>query len=87
MLPGEVQMLIRQIADEFLSDFFHFLRERGIDVATSRCLFSGGGSILLRTMIERSGKVAYSVFDDDVHANAVGYQLLYQSEVLAHGRE
>lgn len=87
MLPGEVQMLIRQMTDDFLSDFFHFLRERGIDVGTSRCLFSGGGSILLRTMIERGGKVSYSVFDDDIHANAVGYQLLYKSEVMAHGRE
>ena len=37
-------------------------------------------------MIERGGKVAFPVFIDDIHANAVGYMLLYQSEVKANGR-
>ena len=38
-------------------------------------------------MIERSGKVAFPIFIDDIHANAVGYQLLYQSEVKANGKQ
>ena len=86
MLPGEVQLLIRSMADEFLNEFYNFLREHGIDVRTSKCVFAGGGSILLRSMIERGGKVAFPVFIDDIHANAVGYMLLYQSEVKANGR-
>ena len=86
MLPGEVQLLIRSMAVEFLNEFYNFLREHGIDVRTSKCVFAGGGSILLRSMIERGGKVAFPVFIDDIHANAVGYMLLYQSEVKANGR-
>jgi plasmid segregation protein ParM len=85
LLPGEVQQLIRTMTADFLSEFFHFLRERGIDVGTSKCIFIGGGSLLLRSAIERSGKVAYPIFIDDVHANARGYEILYQSEVAANG--
>ncbi len=86
VLPGEVQQLIRTSAAEFLNEFFRFLRERGIDVLTSKCVFAGGGSILLRTMIERSGKVGFPIFVDDIYANARGYELLYKSEVAANGR-
>lgn len=85
MLPGEIQIMIRKTTDIFLTDFFHFLRERGIDVSSSKFLFAGGGAILLRGMIDRSGKVSFSIFDDDVHSNAIGYQLLYKSEVAANG--
>lgn len=53
VLPGEVQQLIRIMTSEFLAEFYNFLRERGIDVSTSKCVFAGGGSLLLRGMIER----------------------------------
>jgi plasmid segregation protein ParM len=36
-------------------------------------------------MIERGGKVAFPIFIEDIHANAVGYELLYQSEVATNG--
>lgn len=81
VLPGEVQQLIRSMTGEFLSEFYNFLRERGIDVTTSKCVFAGGGSLLLRGMIERGNKVAFPIFIEDIHANAHGYELLYQSEV------
>ena len=86
ILPGEVQQLIRVDADAFLSEFYNFLRERGIDVRTSKCVFAGGGAILLRNMIERGGRVGFPIFIDDIHANAKGYELLYKSEVSSHGR-
>ena len=87
ILPGDVQKLIRSTTQDFLSEFYNFLRERGLDVRSSKCIFAGGGSILLRTMIERGGKVGYPIFIDDIHANAVGYELLYRSEVSSSGRE
>ena len=87
ILPGEVQLLIRNLAAGFLNDFYNFLRERGIDVKTSKCVFAGGGSLLLRQMIDRGGKVGFPVYIDDIHANAVGYGLLYRSEVAAHGNQ
>ena len=83
VLPGEVQQLIRSMTGEFLSEFYNFLRERGIDVTTSKCVFAGGGSLLLRGMIERANKVAFPIFIEDIHANAHGYELLYQSEVFS----
>lgn len=86
ILPGEVQMTIRNMANQFLSEFYNFIRERGIDVGTAKCVFAGGGSLLLRNMIERGNKVAFPVFIEDIHANAVGYDILYRSEVSTHGR-
>lgn len=83
VLPGEVQQLIRIMTSDFLAEFYNFLRERGIDVSTSKCVFAGGGSLLLRGMIERGNKVAFPIFIEDIHANAIGYEVLYQSEVAA----
>lgn len=87
ILPGEVQYLIRTMTGQFMNEFYNFLRERGIDVQTSKCVFAGGGSILLRNVIERSGKVGFPIFIDNIHANAIGYGILYQSEVSARGRQ
>ena len=87
VLPGEVQQLIRTMTADFLAEFYNFLRERGIDVSTSKCVFAGGGSLLLRGMIERGNKVAFPIFIEDIHANAIGYEVLYQSEVAANGKQ
>ena len=87
VLPGEVQQLIRSMTSDFLAEFYNFLRERGIDVSTSKCVFAGGGSLLLRGMIERGNKVAFPIFIEDIHANAIGYEVLYQSEVSANGKQ
>jgi len=87
VLPGEVQQLIRTMTSDFLTEFYNFLRERGVDVSTSKCVFAGGGSLLLRGMIERGNKVAFPIFVEDIHANARGYELLYQSEVAANGQQ
>ena len=85
ILPGEVQILIRKMASQFLTEFCNFLGERSIDLKVSKCVFAGGGSLLLRQIIERSDKVGFPIFIEDIHANAVGYDLLYKSEVAVHG--
>ena len=87
ILTGEIQLLIRTNADRFLNEFYNFLRERGIDVKSSKCVFAGGGSILLRHMIERGGKVGFPIFIDNIFANAAGYELLYKSEVAKNGKQ
>ena len=87
VLPGEVQQLIRSMTADFLAEFYNFLRERGIDVSTSKCVFAGGDSLLLRGMIERGNKVAFPIFIEDIHANAIGYEVLYQSEVASSGKQ
>lgn len=85
ILPGEVQVMIRTMSDQFLNEFYRTMRERGIDVATAKCVFTGGGSLLLRSMVERSRKVGFPIFIEDIHANAIGYEFLYRSEVIARG--
>lgn len=85
ILPGEVQILIRKMANQFLTELCNFLGERGIDLKVSKCVFAGGGAMLLRSIIERSDKVGFPIFIDDIHANAQGYLLLYKSEEAAHG--
>ena len=80
-----MQILIRKMANQFLTELCNFLGERGIDLKVSKCVFAGGGSMLLRSIIERSDKVGFPIFIDDIHANAQGYLLLYKSEEAAHG--
>ncbi|WP_083631048.1 hypothetical protein [Intestinimonas butyriciproducens] len=80
-----MQILIRKMASQFLTEFCNFLGERSIDLKVSKCVFAGGGSLLLRQIIERSDKVGFPIFIEDIHANAVGYDLLYKSEVAVHG--
>ena len=87
LLQKMLEHLIRTMTSDFLTEFYNFLRERGVDVSTSKCVFAGGGSLLLRGMIERGNKVAFPIFVEDIHANARGYELLYQSEVAANGQQ
>jgi len=37
-------------------------------------------------MIERGGKVGFPIFISNIHANAIGYNILYKSEVAANGK-
>ena len=41
-------------------------------------IFVGGGSILLRKQIQKSGKVSNPLFVEDIRANARGYEVLYK---------
>ena len=87
VLPGEVQQLIRSMTSDFLAEFYNFLRERGIDVSTRTCVFAGGGSLLLRGMLERGNNVAFPIIIEDIHANTIGNEDLYQSEEAANGKQ
>jgi len=78
---NDIVDIIRRQAQGFVNDLFSTLRERKIDLRSSKAIFVGGGSILLRQQIERSGKVGTALFVDDINANAKGYELLYQLEL------
>lgn len=77
--------LIKDQAQLFIDDLFGKLRERMIDLRTSKAIFVGGGSILLRRQIEASGKVGSTIFVNEISANTKGYELLYRAS-LAGGR-
>lgn len=74
-----VAKLVEQQAQEFVSDLFSTLRERGLELKSGKVVFVGGGSILLRRHIEVSGKVSIPIFVEDIRANAKGYELLYKA--------
>ena len=75
-----VNDIVNNAAQTFISDLFGKLRERGIDLRTSKAVFVGGGSILLRKQIEASGKAASPIFVSNISANAKGYELMYRTQ-------
>jgi len=60
---------------------------KGFDLAEDRTVFMGGGSILLKEYIEKTGKAKKPIFIDDVHANAKGYRLLYDMQKSHHNKQ
>ena len=53
----DVKDVVTSAAQVFLSDIIGKLRERAIDLRSSKAVFVGGGSILLRKLIETSDKI------------------------------
>ena len=74
-----VARLVEQQAQEFVSDLFSTLRERGLELKSGKVVFVGGGSILLRRHIEMSGKVGTPIFVEEIRTNAKGYELLFRA--------
>ena len=78
--PSEAIQIVKRQAQEYVNDLFSTLRERQIELRSSKVVFVGGGSILLRRQIEESGKVGTPMFVTDINANAKGYEFLYKLE-------
>jgi len=74
----EVVPAVERCAQEFVSDLLSALRERQLELRTAPVVFVGGGSILLKRHIQKSGKVAHPMFVEDIRANAKGYETLYK---------
>ena len=77
-LREDVKTIVNSTAQIFISDLVGKLRERAIDLRTSKAVFVGGGSILLRKQIEMSDKITSPIFIDNISANAKGYEILYR---------
>ena len=75
--------LIQTNASQFAHEVLSEISQAGLDLTENMTVFVGGGSILLREYIENTGIVARPVFVDNVHANAEGYQLLYENRSAA----
>ena len=55
--------------------------------ALTLCLIlTGEDRAFMIEMIERGGKVGFPIFIDNIHANAIGYNILYKSEVAANAK-
>jgi plasmid segregation protein ParM len=80
ILPEDVKKLIRETATQYATDILDKLRELQVDLRSNPAIFIGGGSILFRSILERSELVTKAAFITDPKANAIGY------EILAHGQ-
>lgn len=81
-VPYGVPEVVERLAQEFISDLLSGLRERQLELKSGAVILVGGGSILLRQQIQKSGKIVNPYFVEDIRANAKGYELLYK---LSHG--
>lgn len=77
-VPFGVADIVERLAQEFIADLLSALRERQLELKSGPVIFVGGGSILLRKQIQRSGKVGNPLFVEDIRANARGYEMLYK---------
>ena len=77
-VPFGVANVVERLAQEFIADLLSALRERQLELKSGPVIFVGGGSILLRKQIRKSGKVSNPLFVEDIRANARGYEVLYK---------
>ena len=85
ILPEDVKKDIRSAAQMHARDIIDQLRELQVDLRTNPAIFIGGGSILLRPLLEGSPLIAQANFVDDPKANAVGYAMLAAHQLAAAG--
>ena len=71
--------LIRTTAESFTRELLSRLSHLGLDLNENRTVFIGGGSILLKTLIENSGMAMKPIIIDDICANVKGYRLLFDA--------
>ncbi len=76
----QVTAVVEGMAQDFIGDLCSSLRERMLELSSGVVVFVGGGAALLRRQIEQSGRIGAARFVEDVRANAMGYELLYQME-------
>ena len=77
-VPFGVATVVDRLAQEFIADLLSALRERQLELKSGPVIFVGGGSILLRKQIQKSGKVSNPLIVEDIRANARGYEVLYK---------
>ena len=82
VFPQEAIAYILKSAKNFVSDLVDKLRERGIDLKTSKAIFTGGGSLLLREFINEEQRIGSLIIVDSISANAKGYEILYKTQKM-----
>lgn len=85
MIAGEtdyydetIVALVEGLVQDFVTDLLNSIRERGIDTKSAYTIFIGGGAVLLKRFLEKADRLGRYMFIEDLKANAIGYDLLYQ---------
>ena len=80
-LPEEVKQEIFKAARLHANDILNQLRELQVDLRANPAVFIGGGSILLQPYLSESPLVGQTEFIDSPNANALGYEMLGESQL------
>ena len=85
--PGrEINELVHSTARSYARTLIRTLKEKGVDLTLSYPVFIGGGSCLMRPVIESElGRDDY-LFVEDPRANAVGFKMMAESKLAAENR-
>ena len=77
--------LVLSNAEKFAKELISEVAQHGLDLLENRTVFVGGGALMLREQISKTGMVASPYFVSDVKANVKGYQLLYENRKPTEG--
>ena len=85
--PGkDINDLVQGTAQTYARTLIRSLKEKGVDLVLSYPVFIGGGSALMRPVIEcELGRDDY-LFIEDPRANAIGFRMMAESRLAAENR-
>jgi len=78
--------LVRDNAQKYALELVSELEQLELDIVEDKTVFVGGCSILLKEFLQKTDRVKRAVFVDDVHANAKGYQMIFEMQKSGQGR-
>ena len=79
--PGkDINDLVHGTAQTYARTLIRTLKEKGVDLVLSYPVFIGGGSALMRPVIE------CDLFIEDPRANAIGFRMMAESRLAAENR-
>lgn len=76
LLDAPMRETVKQVAQTHCDTLLADLQANDVDLSFAHAFFVGGGSLLLRPMLEQSGKLKRSEFITDTLANAKGYEAM-----------
>lgn len=93
LLDAPMRETVKQVTQAHCDALLSDLQANDIDLSFTHAFFVGGGALLLRPMLEHSGKLKRAEFVTDTLANARGYEAMAKTlfgikqEVRNHAQE
>lgn len=72
--PLDVLNIVTSCAEKYAINLINQLRELECDLRIDRSRFCGGGSILLKEYLLKTGKIAKAEFSESLNENAIGFE-------------
>ncbi|MFT9078609.1 hypothetical protein [Ethanoligenens sp.] len=76
LLDASMRETVRQVAQAHCDALLADLQANDVDLSFAHAFFVGGGALLLRPMLEQSGRLKHAEFVTDTLANAKGYEAM-----------